>query len=294
VQLQEQAKVQNALVTIGDLARVSGGDAAIREQIERLDVADLKSREQNVSITRRVIEYRLRLAGLDSPQVQIVGADRTTISLNRRQVLAEEVVAVAREELLRRLAMPEGSVTVELARQVVVRLPEVPVSDVVRITAAPHAKTVGLGRAQMDVVISSGAETLLALGVDLEAKLAGASPDPRAIAPSSLAQPATQPIARPGQVMQPPVQPATVMPATNAVVPAAGAEPINPKTVLIHARQRVMMQVKMGALNVSAVGEAQQEGKFGQIILVQNVDSKKSLNARVTGPGTVEVDLDPH
>jgi flagella basal body P-ring formation protein FlgA len=51
------------------------------------------------------------------------------------------------------------------------------------------------------------------------------------------------------------------------------------------------MQVNSGGLKVAAVGEAQQVGKLGQTILVQNIDSKKMVSARVTGPATVEVDL---
>jgi flagella basal body P-ring formation protein FlgA len=51
------------------------------------------------------------------------------------------------------------------------------------------------------------------------------------------------------------------------------------------------MQVNVGGLRVTAAGEAQQAGRLGQTIPVQNVDSKKTLSARVVGPGAVEIDL---
>jgi flagella basal body P-ring formation protein FlgA len=53
----------------------------------------------------------------------------------------------------------------------------------------------------------------------------------------------------------------------------------------------VKIQVVSGALTVTVLGEAQQDGRLGQNVLVQNVDSKKVLTARVTGPGVVEVEL---
>ena len=44
-------------------------------------------------------------------------------------------------------------------------------------------------------------------------------------------------------------------------------------------------------VTATAAGEALQEGRLGQTIQVQNVDSKKTLLARVVGPGLVEIDL---
>ncbi|MBX9625896.1 MAG: flagellar basal body P-ring formation chaperone FlgA, partial [Gemmataceae bacterium] len=88
------------------------------------------------------------------------------------------------------------------------------------------------------------------------------------------------------------------VPPTGGVVPAGGIVPGAPPAarpaaaeMVIKPRDRVTMVVKLGASTVSAVGEAQQGGAVGQMIPVQNVDSKKTLTARVTGPGTVEVDL---
>jgi flagellar basal body P-ring formation protein FlgA len=63
VELQAESKVQLAVVTIGDVAQISGGDAAIRERVARLDLADVKPREQSLIVTRRVLDYRIRLAG---------------------------------------------------------------------------------------------------------------------------------------------------------------------------------------------------------------------------------------
>jgi flagella basal body P-ring formation protein FlgA len=51
------------------------------------------------------------------------------------------------------------------------------------------------------------------------------------------------------------------------------------------------MEVRTETLTVKVAGEAMQEGRLGQTILVQNVDSKKSIMAKVTGPSTVEVDI---
>jgi flagella basal body P-ring formation protein FlgA len=276
VKLRAQNQVQSAVVTIGDIAVLSGGDAVIRERIAHLDVADLKPREQTLSITRRVVEYRLLLAGIDPSSLQITGDDSLTIAMIRRNVTKEEVVAAARTELIRKIASPPESVSIELARPVVVQLPEVPAGDPVTIAAIPHAKYVGPGRVQMDVVISAAGERLLGLGVDFEVKPIGLT-DPAAQIPNKPVP--VPPIVAPGRPMPPPAVP-------------PGTTPTNSTSPIIQPRQRVTMLVHSGGLNVTAVGEAQQQGRLGQVIPVQNVDSKKTVNARVSGPGTVEIDLD--
>jgi hypothetical protein len=129
----------------------------------------------------------------------------------------------------------------------------------------------------MDMAIASSGEKLLALSVELDIK-----PIARGVEQAGAFTPA--PLAPAAAIT--PLPPAMT-------VPAVGKTAINPNTVLIHTRERVTMVVRMGGLNVTAVGEAQQEGRLGQVIPVQNADSKKTVNARVTGPGTVEIELEP-
>ncbi|MBX9582089.1 MAG: hypothetical protein K2X87_17425, partial [Gemmataceae bacterium] len=106
VTLRDQASATTAAVTVGDVADVSGGDPTVRERIARLDLAEFKARDPGLTLTRRAVEYRLRLAGLDPAEVQVAGAERVTVTPARRAVTADEVVAAARAELLRRLALP--------------------------------------------------------------------------------------------------------------------------------------------------------------------------------------------
>jgi len=258
VDLPTRAVVRAAVVTVGDVARLDGGDPATRALIAGLDVAELRPRDPAVVVTRRVVEFRLRLAGIDPAAVAFAGAERVVVTLARRPVTPQEVLAAARAELLRRLPWPADAVTVEPTQAVAVRLPEVPAGETVVVAAVPHGPKVGLGRVQMDVTISAGGETLLALATVFEVKAAR------------------------------PADPA-VVPAT--VVPAAGVVPAAKVDLLVRPRQRVSMVVRLGAVNVTAVGEAQQGGALGQTIPVQNVDSKKVVTARVTGPGAVEVEL---
>lgn len=259
VELKPSASVGTALVTVGDVATVSGGDAVTRARVAAIDLAELKAREPGATIGRKSVEFRLSLAGFDPAAVRVSG-ERTTVALARRSVTADEVVAAARAELLKHYAEPD-TLKVELAVPVLAKLPEVPLGEKAVITAKPRGTPGALGRVQMDVTVAAGGQTLLSLAVQLNVH----SPTLAPLAPIA------------------PLAPGATAPGKGTAF--ASAE------ILIQPRQRVEIQVNTGGIKATAVGEAQQPGKLGQTILVQNVDSKKTISARVTGPATVEVDL---
>ncbi len=263
VALNETASVGTALVTIGDVATVVGGDALTRARVAKIDLAELKTRELNVTVGRKAVEYRLLLAGFDPSAVRVGGAERATVTLARRIVTADEVTAAARAELLK--LQPNPDMVIELAVPIIVKLPEVPANEKVTISAKPRGPASAAGRVQMDTTISAGGEKLLSFAVHMNVRQAGTP----AIVPAGAIAP---------------------LPVIPTATPAAGTAFASAE-VLIRPRQRVEMQVNAGGLKVTAAGEAQQAGKLGQTILVQNIDSKKVISARVTGPGTVEVDL---
>jgi flagella basal body P-ring formation protein FlgA len=249
VVLEDRPTARTAVVTVADVARVTGGDPAIRARVAALDLAELKARDPAVTVSRRAVEYRLRLAGIEPGQVVVVGPDAAVVTVARRPVTADEVVAAARAEVLRQLGAAPETVTVELAQPVAVKLPEVPAGEAVAVAAKPHGRVPATGRVQVDVAVSCAGEKLISFAVVLDVK-PGGRPD--------------------------------------AAAAPAGAKP---GEVLVRPRSRVTMQVKSGVMTATAVGEALQEGRLGQTIQVQNVDSKKTLSVRVVGPGLVEIDL---
>ncbi|AMV25017.1 flagellar basal body P-ring biosynthesis protein FlgA [Gemmata sp. SH-PL17] len=270
VEVLERSTAGTSIVTVGDVAVVSGGDADARVRVARLDLADLKPREQNVVIGRRSVEYRIQLAGTDA--VRVVGAERSTVTVVRRTVTVDEVVAVARAELFRHSADTPG-LAIELAQPLVVKLPEIPRDERISITAKPRARAGATGRVQMDMTIaSSTGETLLAFAIQLDAR---SNAHPGAGAVTRAGGTGASVSSMPG---------AAVLPAS-----AVGTAPTN--EVLVRSRQRVEVQVQNGDLKVVMVGEAQQDGRLGQTVFVQNLDSKKLVPAKVVGPGKLEIEL---
>lgn len=252
--------VRKSLVTVGDVAQITGGQREDREFISGLDLDEFSGRLKGQSIGRKAIEYRISLAGYKNHEFKVSGPDRVGIAPARRALTASEIEKAIHDELTRLLPQGRESISVELSRPIAVKLPEVAVWESVRILGKPRTPIKGVGPVQMDVTISTQGETLLGLPMYFEIK----------------------PVA-------PLVLPSTAI-GTSAATPVVQAS-VQSTEVMVKARQRVTMLVRSGALNVSAVGEAMQEGRLGQTIQVMNVDSKKMLSARVSGPAAVEIEL---
>ena len=60
---------------------------------------------------------------------------------------------------------------------------------------------------------------------------------------------------------------------------------------LVKRGQKVKIIIETGALHLTATGLADADGKLEQMIRVQNINSNKTVQGRVTGPGVVEVIL---
>ncbi len=60
---------------------------------------------------------------------------------------------------------------------------------------------------------------------------------------------------------------------------------------MINAGDTVSVIAETKAIRITTIGEAKQDGNRGDWIKVTNIDSKKTINARVIGPGEVMVDF---
>ena len=300
-----KAKVQTSSspITLADVAELLGGSATLRERMAKLDLADLPISDSPVSINTRQIGFRLRLADLPETSFRLKGAPETLVFSVRSALDEQSVLRLARETLLKRLPWPEDDLDVKLARPIVIPRYTVAANEVVHMKAETHSTTVELGRAQINIQVLVGGEKRLTFPVHMEARLLQRI----AYVRSAIAKGETL-TENNVFIERRPVDPSNrnSLPAANVIGKRAkrplyvgqvvGAADVDEEGALDHAsvvikpRQGVKMLVRLGAVNVVAQGEAMQEGRLGQTIRVQNVDSKKVVVGRVTGPATVEVD----
>ena len=61
--------------------------------------------------------------------------------------------------------------------------------------------------------------------------------------------------------------------------------------VLIKKGDRVMIEAKRGGLSIQAYGVTKSSGRLGQTVMVSNLDSGRELQAKIVGPGLVQVEF---
>jgi flagella basal body P-ring formation protein FlgA len=155
------------LVTIGQAARLNGGDAAVREKMAKLDLIE---RAEAEGISRKLIRYRLKLAGYDDADFAFADAAVGNGAL----LSAEAVEEAARQELVRRLGTPPEDLFIDVVQGVAAKLPVATASDAVELVAVPNGGAVKLGRTQMNVAIKVNGERKLTVPVFLQTSPASA------------------------------------------------------------------------------------------------------------------------
>jgi flagellar basal body P-ring formation protein FlgA len=302
VELNPAANVHSRSVTVGDVAALNGGTAGIRARIAQVDLGDVPAAGQTLPIKAKQIEFRLLLADFPSSSFSIKGAGEVIVTGARDPITAEMVQTVAREALLRRLPWPAEDLSINLVRPIVLQLPQAADWEKPTLKGEPHANVAGIGRSQIDVSIYVNGEQKLTLPVcfqtDLLQKIAVCR---FAIKKGeAVTEDKVFPERRPFDTNNGTIIPyETVLgrKLSRAMSPGQmiGSFDLDPEAAgdngaAVQARQPVKILARLGAVNIVATGEAMQEGRVGQIIRVQNLDSKKVVPGRVTGPGTVEVE----
>jgi hypothetical protein len=157
----------DSVITVGQAAKLTGGTAAAREKMAKLDLIDRADVE---AISRKLVRYRLRLAGFADADFAFADAAVP----NGPLLSAESVEETAKQELIRRLGVSADEVYVDVVKPVVVKLPTAGATDVVELTAVPVSGQVKLGRTQVDVTIKVNGERKLTLPVFLQASAVAA------------------------------------------------------------------------------------------------------------------------
>ena len=77
VELPARVSVNTRAVTVASVCKITGGSAHGRAKLGRIDLAEIGHRDSSVNISRRLVEYRLRLAGYEDDDFIVLGAERT-------------------------------------------------------------------------------------------------------------------------------------------------------------------------------------------------------------------------
>jgi len=75
IAIRANAQCDATVIRLGDVASITGGETALRNQLKMLDLEDGLAPSESILIQPSQIEFRLRLAGIDLDRVTIRGAN---------------------------------------------------------------------------------------------------------------------------------------------------------------------------------------------------------------------------
>ena len=326
--LRSRVQVAGREVLVADVAAVSGGTAEQRQRVEKLDLNDALATGESIEIAPPQIEFRLRLAGIDPDDVSIRGsavlvtagravsspgrvtavreASVQTLSQPARSTdtgsTLEQLVFQAAEDCVRdKLPWSADDVTVRLA----VPLPRevtqaVAASDYV-CRASLRTNGPAVGRIQVQVVAEAPRKRSIDVTVHLDVRhFDGVVLAAKALERGHTIQAADVYVDRQdvttlsdycsnadllvGATVKRSVRPLMPVKLSDAESSRSAAN-----AVLVKRRDRVRMVAKIGSHSISTTGEAQQEGRLGETIRLQNIESKSFVQGRVTAANEVEI-----
>ena len=304
IYLPRDITVQSAVPKLGQVAIIRGNDM-MADQIDGIALGRISKPGQSVIIDRHQILSRLASYGIDASQVNLTGALKTTITQAHQVVTGEALMtkALAFVKANQKDASVCGYQPVRTAEEVIVPGEEQettitvrPLKSSSRIQSGVMVSVFADGQkiAQQPVIFRSTfrcyrlvaqsdinpGEMITPDNVNIQPGVADYPEDMnrdgwiRAVLSSE-----GEPQVPAGLIARRPI------PAETALQTGM-AGPVNPP-VLVKRRQSVVIRFEQLGLIVTAVGMAEQEGHLGDMIKVRNVDSKRTVMARINEDGSV-------
>jgi flagella basal body P-ring formation protein FlgA len=302
VSLRAEARVTSPQVSVGDVAAITGGPDQLRLLIAGLDLVDPAPSEQEATVTREQVAYRIQIVGVEPRLFQMEGSPRVAVTVKPYQFTEADVLAAARDLLQQRLPWQTANLTVQLTRPI--QLPRITVTpaDKVRVEAALPTGASIVGRVRVEVSVLVNGQKRGTIPVLFEVKLfqqvaiakrrieRGEVFSEDNLHVDQRASDGTANYASYKDLL-------SGKRATRAILPGQvigrgdmeATSVDNP--VLVKQRDLVKVVARVGKMRVSMLGEALQDGRAGQLIRVRNVDSKSVVVGRVVDRSLVEVDF---
>jgi flagellar basal body P-ring formation protein FlgA len=304
ITLRPQAEVGCRAVTIGAIADIEGDNPSLCKAIASLDLADPPANRTALQITRKQVAFRLELSDLPRGSYRLEGAEVTTVTMAHYVPPESEILAIAMQAVKARLnASDPEDYQIQLARPIVLQTTVAGLKEDISLRAQLHNPTAPtVGHIQVDINVFACGELKLSFAVHLDVnacpKVAVAT---RAIEKGEgLSGAAIRIERRPVDGLQGYIVSADALVAKRArraltpgqVVLVSDTDLLDDTSerILVHQHDPVKLLVRLGAINIIVNGEAQENGRLGQLIKVVNMESKKIVLGRVTERSLVEVD----
>lgn len=300
VYLPRSVQVKTDSLRLGLICVVRGLDEKLVAQAEAIAMGRAPWHREKLVIDRRTILSRLACSGIGSERVAFTGSDKVAVTRAEQVFSPDELVASARALLKRKPPAPAGckwrlyrpvkELVVSAAGEIKLQAepaegekPDAaaksPAARFVSVQVAAVSKGWKLGVRQVVFKLSFPVTELVAKKNIPAGSMI--TPENTKLRTVMRDRPAAGKLIPPyGKIASRPL-------AAGTVVKAALVSVVKPALV-VKRGQNVVMRIQGVGFSVSAVGQALQDGRAGDLIKVRNVDTARIISARIVFDGTVE------
>lgn len=290
VYLHGEARVAGAELKLADIAVIRGDDEELVKKASAVQMGRSPWVSEKMTIDRATVLARLASSGIAGSQLTLLGADKIAVTREQKVFKAADVVKAAEdflqanrpggEDCMWRLARkaedlvaPAGGET-----RLIARLAKDSPKDQVKLEVVAVAGKVETAKAELLFKVIHSVRQVVATADIAAGGILTKDNVKIEVVPSAIAAEAW-------------VEPYGLV-ATRAVkagvVLGKGVITAPKPQVIVKKNQSVTMRIAGTGFVVTAVGEALEDGRGGDCIKVRNVDSKRTVTARVNFDGSVE------
>ncbi|MEG6585103.1 flagellar basal body P-ring formation chaperone FlgA [Dendrosporobacter sp. 1207_IL3150] len=295
VTVTEHATVRGPLITLGELAEISGEDSSRVQALQQTKLGSAPTPGGSIKLTSDILGMRLAAAGTNYAGItwHIPLSVRVTTGSQviSGQILVDEAISAIRNKVGSAIASSDLSVTpINELQDVLIPLGQISLNIELPYGIRYNAPTIAR------ISISTDGTLYTRLNSSFEVKQYGkvvvaAKPISRnqVLAAEDLRYERTD-IGRLNAGYFTNTEKVAGMQVRRPIVPGELiSETMLAKPIIVKRGSIINILARIGDIEVKAAGQAQQDGSQGQIIRVQNTNSKKSVSARVLDEGTAQV-----
>jgi flagellar basal body P-ring formation protein FlgA len=295
VTIPETVAIDDADVILGHLAQVTGADKHLTQQLQAVKIGRGPVVGHSRTISRDYILLRLRQAGYDPALMTINGAEKITLSRRAVKISAEDLEMMVRAYIAANPPFSGAEMTITAVRiPGDVMLPTGDIQHEIHYLQQSRPS----GTLPLTISFSKNGHLIKRLTATASIMLMKDVPvTRRPIARYQLIQAEDLMM----QAMDVADLPANTVFSFEAIQGMRARRTIRPRTVLrkdqleyppaVQKGDRVIIIAASGGLRITTLGEVQHTGKVGDRIRVVNLDSNKTLFARVIDSRTVQVEF---
>jgi flagella basal body P-ring formation protein FlgA len=290
-----EAKIEGTVITLGQVAEISGDDTGWVKSLGQLKLGSAPPLGSSMTLTKELLTMRLAASGSDFrgivwkiPDTVIVSTSSQSIS---GQTLMDKAIAAVREQV----ALQVGTRDVTINSNGSVQELVVPVGKIELVANLPYGIHYNMPT-NVTLVVNSNGQVFTKVPIKLDVKeyrqvvLAADQINLTELFSIRNLRYERMDIGRLGTGYFTDISKVLGLASRRSLKPGTViTDSMVVKPILIKRGATINIVARIGGMEVSAIGQAMQDGAEGQLIRVQNVNSAKLVSARVVDETTVQV-----